>query len=135
MVEEEESKNKKIGGLITEIEQLSVLELNEMVSALEEKFGVSAAAIAPSVAVTSPAAGEAAEAQEKSEYDIELTEAGSQKIAVIKAIRQVNQALGLKEAKDLVEAAPKIVAEKVKKEDAEAAKKVLEEAGAKVTLK
>lgn len=129
-------KKEKVDELISQIEGLTVLELNELVKALEEKFGVSAAALAPVAAGTAvPAGGEAADAEEKSEYTVELTEAGAEKIKVIKAVREINQDLGLKEAKELVEAAPKVVAENVKKEDAEAAKSKLEAAGAKVTLK
>jgi len=125
----------KIEGIIKEIESLTVLELNDLVKALEEKFDVSAAAMAVPTAVPTGAqpAGEATE--EKSEYDVVLAAAGDQKIKVIKAVREINQQLGLKEAKELVESAPKPVLEKAKKEDAEAAKKKLEEVGAKVELK
>ena len=136
----DKAQNAKIETLIKEIESLTVLELNELVNALEDKFGVSAAAVAAPVATTAPVGGEAeADAKEASEektsFDVELTAAGDQKIAVIKALRQVNSNLGLKEAKELVESAPKIVAKGLKKEEAEEAKKKLEEAGAKVTLK
>lgn len=120
--------------LVEQIEKLSVLEVAELVKALEEKFGVSAAA--PMMAA--PAAGAsaaAAPAEEKDAFDVVLTSGGSNKIAVIKAVRELNQTLGLKEAKDLVEAAPKTLLESAKKEDAEAAKKKLEEAGATVELK
>lgn len=120
--------------LVEQIEKLSVLEVAELVKALEEKFGVSAAA--PMMAA--PAAGAAAAAapvEEKDAFDVVLTAGGSNKIAVIKAVRELNQTLGLKEAKDLVEAAPKTILESAKKEDAEAAKKKLEEAGATVELK
>ena len=129
-------KKSNIEGIIKEIEGLTVLELNELVKALEEKFGVSAAAMA-APATTPAVAGEAGPeaAEEKAEYDVVLAAAGDQKIKVIKAVRELNQNLGLKEAKELVESAPKTVLEKAKKEDAEEAKKKLEEAGAKVELK
>ena len=119
--------------LVEQIEKLSVLEVAELVKQLEEKFGVSAAA--PMMAA--PAAGGAAApaAEEKDAFDVVLTAGGANKIGVIKAVRELNQTLGLKEAKDLVEAAPKTVLENAKKEDAEAAKKKLEEAGATVELK
>ncbi len=114
--------------IIEAVEKMTVLELNDLVKAIEEKWGVSAAA----VAVAGPAAGPAAE--EQSEFTVELTDAGAQKIAVIKAVKEV-LGLGLKEAKDMVDAAPSVVKEGMKKEDAEALKAKLEEAGAKVTLK
>lgn len=127
-------KKSKIEEIIKEIEGLTVLELNELVKGLEEKFGVSAAMMA---APTVPAAGAQPEAvaEEKSEYDVILAAAGDQKIKVIKAVREINQQLGLKEAKELVDSTPKPVLEKAKKEDAAAAKKKLEDAGAKVELK
>lgn len=116
--------------IIDAIKELSVLELNELVTACEEEFGVSAAA---GVMVAAPgAAGGAAE--EKTEFDVELTDAGSQKIKVIKAVREIT-GLGLKEAKELVEGAPKVVKEGLPKEEAEELKGKLEEVGAKVTLK
>lgn len=115
--------------IISAIEGLSVLELNELVKAAEEKFGVSAAA-----GVVVAAGGGAEVAEEKTEFDVELTEVGKEKIKVIKAVREVT-GLGLKEAKDLVEGAPKILKETVAKEEAENIKKKLEEAGAKATLK
>jgi len=115
--------------IISAIEGLSVLELNELVKAAEEKFGVSAAA---GVVVAASGGGEAAE--EKTEFGVELTEVGKEKIKVIKAVREIT-GLGLKEAKDLVEGAPKAVKEAVSKEEAENIKKKLEEAGAKATLK
>ena len=117
------------------VEKLTVLELNDLVKALEEKFGVSASA--PVMMGAMPAAGAAAAepVEEKTEFDVELTDAGANKIAVIKTVREINQQLGLVDAKALVEAAPKILLEGAKKEDAEAAKKKLEAAGAKVTLK
>lgn len=127
-------KKSKIEEIIKDIEGLTVLELNELVKDLEEKFGVSAAAVvAPATAAGEQPAAEAQE--EKSEYDVILAAAGNEKIKVIKAVREINQQLGLKEAKELVESAPKTVLEKAKKEDAEAAKKKLEAAGAKVELK
>jgi large subunit ribosomal protein L7/L12 len=115
--------------IIEAVEKMTVLELNTLVKAIEEKWGVSAAAVA--VAGT---AGGAAAAEEKSEFDVELTSAGEQKIAVIKVVKEA-LGLGLKEAKDLVEGAPAMLKQSVKKEDAEAWKKKIEEAGGKVTLK
>ncbi len=118
--------------LVDEIEKLSVLEVADLVKALEDKFGVSAAA--PMMAAA-PGAAPAEAVEEKDSFDVVLASGGANKIAVIKAVRELNQTLGLKEAKDLVEAAPKTVLEGAKKEDAEAAKKKLEEAGATVELK
>ncbi len=115
---------------IDAIKELSVLELNELVKACEEEFGVSAAA---GVVVAAAGAGEAA-AEEKDSFDVELTSAGDSKVKVIKVVREVT-GLGLKEAKELVEAAPKVVKEAAAKADAEELKKKLEEVGAKVTLK
>jgi len=114
--------------IIDAVEKMTVLELNTLVKAIEEKWGVSATA----VAATGPAAGPAAE--EKSEFNVELTEGGAQKIAVIKVVKEV-LGLGLKEAKDMVEGAPVMMKEGVKKEQAEEWKKKVEEAGGKVTLK
>lgn len=125
-------ENKKLDSIIAEVEKLSVLELADLVKALEEKFGVSAAPVA--MAGAAPVAAEAA-AEEKSEYDVVLTEAGANKIAVIKALREIKSDLGLVEAKALAESAPKTILEGAKKEDADAAKAKLEEAGAKVELK
>ncbi len=123
----------KVAKIIEEVEKMSVLDLAELVKALEEKFGVSAAAPV-AVAVAGPAA--AAEAvEEKTEFDVVLTAAGANKIAVIKAVREINQSLGLVEAKNVVEAAPKAILEGVKKEEADAAKAKLVEAGATVELK
>lgn len=120
----------KFTGLVEQIEKMSVLDLAELVKILEEKFGVSASAPAMMMA-----AGPAAAAvEEKTSFNVEITDAGASKINVIKAVREVT-ALGLKEAKDLVDAAPKVIKEGLKKEEAEAMKKKLEEAGAKVTLK
>lgn len=121
--------------ILEAIEKMTVLELAELVKALEEKFGVSAAA--PVAVAAVPAGGAAAapaEAEEKTEFDVILTNAGAQKIQVIKVVRELT-GLGLKEAKDLVESAPKAVLEKANKEAAEKAKEKLEAEGAKVTLK
>ncbi|MBI2439247.1 MAG: 50S ribosomal protein L7/L12 [Candidatus Moranbacteria bacterium] len=124
---------EKFEKLVAEIEKMSVLDLSELVKVLEDKFGVSAAA--PMMMGAMPAAAGAAEvAEEKTDFDVELTAAGAQKINAIKAVREVT-GLGLKEAKDLVDGAPKVIKEKVAKADAEAMKKKLEEAGATVTLK
>lgn len=122
---------EKFAKLVEQIEKLSVLDLAELVKILEDKFGVSAAA---PVAVAAANGSAPAAAEEKDEFDIEITEAGANKIAVIKAVRAVTE-LGLKEAKDLVDGAPTILKEGVKKEEAENIKKQIEEAGAKVTLK
>ncbi|MGE5425992.1 MAG: 50S ribosomal protein L7/L12 [Bacillota bacterium] len=121
----------KFQSLVTEIEKMSVLDLAELVKILEKKFGVSASAPAMMMA---PAAGAAAAVEEKDSFDVELTDGGANKIAVIKVVREVTE-MGLKEAKDLVDGAPKVLKEALKKEEAEALKKKLEEAGAKVTLK
>ncbi|NLX93628.1 MAG: 50S ribosomal protein L7/L12 [Clostridiales bacterium] len=121
----------KINAIIEEIKVLTVLELSELVSAVEETFGVSAAA---AVAVAGPADSEAAEVEEQSEFDVILTEIGAEKIKVIKTVRELT-GLGLADAKAVVDGCPKAVKEQVSKEDAEAAKAKLEEAGAKVELK
>ncbi|MBB2485220.1 50S ribosomal protein L7/L12 [Mitsuaria sp. WAJ17] len=115
------------------LDSMTVLELNDLVKAIEEKFGVSAASMAAPAAGGAAGAGAAA-AEEKTEFTVVLAEAGSNKVGVIKAVREIT-GLGLKEAKDLVDGAPKPVKEGVAKADAEAAKKKLEEAGAKVELK
>jgi large subunit ribosomal protein L7/L12 len=121
--------------LISAIETMTVLELSELVTALEEKFGVSAAApAAVAVAGGGDAGGGGAAAEEKTEFDVVLADAGAKKIHVIKAVRAIT-GLGLKDAKDLVEAAPKPVKQAVSKEDAEKFKKELEDAGAKVEIK
>ena len=117
---------------LTALDSMSVLELNELVKANEEKFGVSAAAMAAPAA--GGAAAGAAAAEEKTEFNVVLTEAGANKVAVIKAVREIT-GLGLKEAKDLVDGAPKNVKEAAPKADAEAAVKKLVEAGAKAELK
>lgn len=114
---------------IDAIKELSVLELNELVKACEEEFGVSAAA-----GVVVAAAGPAAVEEEKTEFDVELTEVGSEKVKVIKVVREIT-GLGLKEAKDTVEGAPKVIKEGISKDEAEEVKKKLEEVGAKVTVK
>ncbi len=120
----------KFKDLVSTVEKMSVLDLSELVKVLEDKFGVSAAA---PVMLAAAGAG-AAVAEEKSEFTVELAEAGSNKIGVIKAVREIT-GLGLKEAKDIVDAAPKVIKEGVAKADAEAWKKKIEEAGGKVTLK
>jgi large subunit ribosomal protein L7/L12 len=117
---------------LTALDSMSVMELNELVKAIEEKFGVSAAAMAAPAGAGGGAA--AAAAEEKTEFNVMLTEVGANKVSVIKAVREIT-GLGLKEAKDLVDAAPKAVKEGMPKADAEAAKKKLEEAGAKAELK
>jgi large subunit ribosomal protein L7/L12 len=119
--------------ILDAVANLTVLELSELIKEMEEKFGVSAAAAA--VAVAAPAAGGgAAAAEEKTEFDVVLAEVGANKVNVIKAVREIT-GLGLKEAKDLVDGAPKTVKEGASKADADAAKAKLEEAGAKVELK
>ena len=118
--------------IVSEIEKLTALELSELVKTLEEKFGVSAAA--PMMMADGPAAGNGAAAEEKTEFTVELTEAGANKINVIKVVREAT-GKGLKEAKDLVDAAPKAIKENIAKAEAEELKKKLEEAGAKVSLK
>ena len=115
---------------LTALDSMTVMELNDLVKAIEEKFGVSAAAMAAPAA----AGGAAAAVEEKTEFNVVLLEAGANKVSVIKAVREIT-GLGLKEAKDMVDGAPKAVKEAVSKADAEAAKKKLEEAGAKVELK
>lgn len=122
----------KLDTIISEVEKLTVLELAELVKAMEEKFGVSAAA--PAMMMAAPAAGGAAAAEEKTEFNVELTEVGASKINVIKVVKEIT-GLGLADAKGLVDAAPKVIKEGVKKDDAEAMKKKIEEAGGKVTLK
>jgi large subunit ribosomal protein L7/L12 len=124
----------KVDEIIEAVKGLTVLELSELVKALEEEFGVSAAApVAVAPAAAAPAAGAAAE-EEKSEFDVILKSAGDKKIQVIKAVREIT-GLGLKEAKDLVDGAPKPVKEKVSKEEAESIKAKLEEQGAAVEIK
>lgn len=123
---------EKFKSIVSEIEKMSVLDLSELVKVLEEKFGVSAAA--PVMMGAMPAAGAVEAAEEKTEFDVELTAAGAQKINVIKAVREIT-GLGLKEAKDLVDGAPKVIKEKVAKAQADEFKKKLEDAGATVVLK
>ena len=124
--------SEKIAAMIEEIKALTVLELSELVHAVEDEFGVSAAA---AVAVAAPAAGDgAAAAEEKTEFDIELTEVGAEKIKVIMVVREIT-GLGLADAKAMVDGAPKVIKEAASKDDADAAKAKLEEVGAKVTLK
>ena len=126
--------SEKVTNLIEEVKSLTVLELSELVKALEEEFGVSAAAPA-AVAVAGPAAaGAAAGAEEKTEFDVILKSAGGEKIKVIKVVREVT-GLGLKEAKDLVDGAPKPLKEGAAKDEAEDIKKKLEEVGAEVEVK
>ena len=120
----------KFKTLVDSVEKMSVLELNELVKVLEKKFGVSAAA----VAVAAPGAAAASAGEEKASFNVELTDGGAQKIAVIKIVKEV-LALGLKEAKDIVDGAPKMLKEGMKKEEAEELKKRIETAGGKVTLK
>ena len=117
--------------LIDAIKEMTVLELNDLVKACEEEFGVSAAA---GVVVAAAGAGAAAAEEEKTEFDVELTEVGAEKVKVIKVVREIT-GLGLKEAKDAVDGAPKVIKEAASKEEAEDIKKKLEEVGAKVTLK
>ena len=120
-----------VAEMIEAIKELSVLELNDLVKACEEEFGVSAAA---GVVVAAAGAGEAAAAEEKDEFDVELTSAGASKVKVIKVVREIT-GLGLKEAKDVVDGAPKVIKEGVSKAEAEEIKAKLEAEGAEVTLK
>lgn len=114
------------------LDELTIIELNDLVKKVEEKYGVSASAGV--VVAQGPATGGGAAAEEKTDFDVELTEVGSEKIKVIKAVREAT-GLGLKEAKDVVESAPKVIKEGISKEDAEAIKAKFEEVGAKITLK
>ena len=129
---EETTVSKNVQKIIDAVKELSLMEVSELVKALEEEFGVSAAA--PMMAAPA-AAGAVAEVEEKDEFDVVLKDAGSDKIGAIKAVRTLKPELGLSEAKAFVESAPKTVLEAAKKEDAEAAKKTLEEAGCTVELK
>ncbi len=125
--------SEKVTNLIEEVKSLTVLELSELVKALEEEFGVSAAA--PVAVAAAPAAGGAAPAaEEKTEFDVVLEDAGAEKIKVIKVVREIT-GLGLKDAKDLVDGAPKTIKEAAPKAEADEMKKKLEEVGAKITLK
>ena len=123
--------SEKIDTIISQIEELNVLDLNNLVKTIEEKWGVSAAAAAAPAAAAGGGGAEAAE--EKTEFDVTLTEVGAKKINVIKAVREVTD-LGLKEAKELVDGAPKAIKEGVSKDEAETIKKKFEEAGATVTI-
>lgn len=132
--EQKKEVPEKFKGLVEQIEKLSVLDLSELVKTLEDRFGVSAApAFMGAPAALTPAAGAPAE-EEKSSFNVELTEAGANKIAVIKAVREVTQ-IGLADAKAKVDSAPQMIKEGASKEEAGTIKKKLEEAGAKVTLK
>ncbi len=124
--------SEKVTKLVDQVSELSVLEVAELVKALEEKFGVTAAPVAVAGAAAAVAA---APEEEKTEFNVVIADAGANKIGVIKAVREIKSDLGLVEAKNLVEKTPALVLEGAKKEDAEAAKKKLEEAGAKVELK
>lgn len=130
--EQKKEVPEKFKALVEQVEKLSVLDLAELVKVLEDKFGVSAAPAM--VAAAAPTVGAAAVADAPTVFNVELTEAGANKIAVIKVLREVTQ-LGLKDAKDLVDGAPKMVKEGLGKEEAETIKKKLEDAGGKVTLK
>jgi large subunit ribosomal protein L7/L12 len=133
--EEKSTKaSPKLAKIIEEVEKLSVLELSDLVKALEEKFGVSAAAPV-AMAAAAPAGAAPAAVEEKSEYNVILAAAGANKIGAIKAVRELKPEMGLKEAKDLVEAAPKELLKAVDKKTAEEAKKKLEAAGCQVELK
>ncbi len=136
MSDEKEIKlSKAAQSILDDVKKLSVLELADLVKAMEEEFGVSAAAPVAAAAAGAPAGGgDAGGAEEKDSFDIELTAPGGQKIAVIKAVREIT-GLGLKEAKDMVDGAPKVIKEGVKKDEAEKIQKQLEEAGATVALK
>lgn len=123
--------SEKIAAMIEEVKALTVVELAELVHALEETFGVSAAA----AAVAAPAAGAAAEVEEKTEFDVILKDAGAEKIKVIKVVREVVSGLGLKEAKDIVEAAPKTIKEGVSKEEAEKIAEQFKAVGATIEIK
>lgn len=124
--------SEKVTQLIEDVKNLTVLELSELVKALEEEFGVSAAA--PVAVAAAPVAGAAAAVEEKTEFDVVLKSAGAEKIKVIKVVREIT-GLGLKEAKEAVDGAPKVIKEAMSKDDGEAAVKKFEEAGAKATLK
>ena len=130
---DEKKLSAKTQKIVDAVKELSLMEVSELVSALEEEFGVSAAA--PMMMGAMPAAGAAEAAEEQTEFDVILKEAGSNKIAAIKAVRTLKPELGLGDAKTFVESAPKPVLEAAKKEDAEAAKKALEDAGCVVEMK
>jgi large subunit ribosomal protein L7/L12 len=136
MADEEKTQvSAKVQKIVDAVKELSLMEVSELVKALEEEFGVTAAAPMMAAPAAGAATGDAAPAEEKDEFDVILKDAGSNKIAAIKAVRQLKPELGLGEAKTFVESTPKTVLEGAKKEDAEAAKKTLEEAGAVVELK
>ncbi len=137
VAEEKESKtlSKPVQAIVDSVKKLTLMEVSELVSALEDEFGVSAAAPMMMGGMMPAAAGEAAAVEEQTEFDVILKDAGSNKIGAIKAVRGLKPELGLGEAKAFVESAPKPVLEGAKKEDAEAAKKALEEAGCVVELK
>jgi large subunit ribosomal protein L7/L12 len=127
--------NEKLQKIAEQIEGLTVVELADLAKYLEEKFGVSGMPMMAAAAPAAGAAADAAPAEEKTEFTVELADAGANKLAVIKAVREIVPALGLMDAKKLVESAPKAIVENVKKDAAEEAKKKLEAAGAKVNLK
>ena len=127
--------SEKLQKIATQIEELNVVELADLAKYLEDKFGVTAAPMAVAAPAGGAAAGAAAPAEEKTSFDVVLAAAGDNKLGVIKAVREIKQELGLMEAKKLVETAPQTLLTGVKKEEAETAKKKLEEAGAKVELK
>lgn len=129
------SLNDNAQKIMEMVESMTVLELNELVKAMEEKFGVSASAPVMMAGAMPQAGGAAAAVEEKDEFDVILSDVGANKVAVMKAVKEINPALGLAEAKAFVESAPKALLEGVKKPEAEAAKKKLEEAGAKAELK
>ncbi|MEO8581660.1 MAG: 50S ribosomal protein L7/L12 [Patescibacteria group bacterium] len=133
MADDAKTLSAKVQKLVDGVKELSLLEVSELVKALEDEFGVSAAA--PMMMGAMPAAGAAAPVEEKTEFNVVMTSGGSNKIGAIKAVRTLKPELGLAEAKAFVEKAPQTVLENAKKEDAEKAKKVLEEAGATVELK
>lgn len=135
MADDKAQLSDKVQKILDSIKDLSLMEVSELVKALEEEFGVSAAAPMMMAGAMPAAGGDAAPAEEKTEFDVILKDAGSNKIGAIKAIRTLKPELGLAEAKKFVESAPQTVLEGAKKEDAEAAKKTLEEAGCVVELK
>jgi len=138
--EKEKNMSKKVESILEEVSSLSLLEASELVKAMEEKFGVTASApvmaVSAMVGAQAPAqqGGTDSSAEEKSEYKVTLVNAGAEKIKVIKALRTINQNLGLKEAKDMVDNAPSVVSENAKKEEAENMVKLLKEAGAEVKM-
>ena len=134
MSEDKKSVPVKFKGIVEEVSKMSVLDLSELVKVLEETFGVSAAPVAVAAVGGAGAQGGGEAAEEKTSFNVELTSSGDNKIAVIKAVREATQ-IGLKDAKDLVDGAPKLVKENASKAEAEDIKKKLEAAGAKVTLK